>query len=275
MGTKTLPYALTELSRVKALLGFDNGNFDVILTNEINSVTEYLNQECDRNFLMQKYISEVRSQWGVRQKYIVLRNAPVFYQTDIVTTVGGSDQITISNPNGVVAGMPISGDCIASNTVISQITGSVATLSNPATGSSTSAHIFISGLLNVQYRAGTPDNPSWTSFIPTQFELESNGKAGIVRIYGYISSIYNNTIKADYWAGWLISWADAGDNLKHTLPMDITRTAENLVIRAFKRREQAGKTSQSLEGSTITYKDDLDAIDIDVINRYRRVPPIM
>jgi hypothetical protein len=274
MADQTLPYALTTLARIKTLLTIDNANFDLMLTNEINSVTEFLNQECNRNFLMQKYISEVHSQWGVRQKYVILKRAPVFYITDIVSTTGGQNTITLNNANGVKVGMPIFGDFIASGTTITVLTGNVATLSLPASGTSSSAHIIICGLLNLQYRAGTPDNPSWTNFIPTQFELVDDGKAGIVRVYGFISSIYNNTIKADYWAGYLINWQKAGDNLTHTLPMDITRTCENLVIRAYKRREQAGKTSQSLEGSTITYDRMLDSIDQQVIARYRRVPTI-
>ena len=272
MAEKTLPYALTTVNRVKDLIGLTNPNFDLILTREINAVTEYINAECNRNFLLQKYISEVHTQWGVRQKYIPLRQGPVFYQTDIVSTTGGSNQITLSNPNGVQAGMQVTGDNILSNTFIQAFnpaTG-VATLTQNATGTSTQSHIFVIGLINLLYRAGTPDNPQWTPFTAPQFEIVNNGRSGLARVYGFVSSIYNNTIKADYWAGYLINWANAGDNLTHTLPSDLSRTAENLVVRWYKRREMAGKDSQTLEASTIHFSRLMDEQDIDVINRYKR-----
>ena len=277
MAEKALPYALTSLQRVKDLLSITNPNFDVILTREINAVTEYINQECNRNFLMQKYISEVHTQWGVRQKYIPLRQAPVFYQTDIVTTTAGSNQIVVTNPNGIQAGMQVTGDNILSNTFIRSFdyATKTATLTQNALATSTTSHIFIIGLINLMYRAGTPDNPQWTYFTAPQFELVDNGKSGLVRVYGFVSSIYNNTIKADYYAGYLIDWSNDADNLTHTLPSDISRTAENIVIRWYKRREMAGKSEQTLESSTIRYDRLLDQQDLDTIARYRRATILM
>jgi len=271
-----LPYALTTLDRVKALIpGLDNSNFDVILQREINAVTEYLEQECNRRFAMTFYISEQFSQWGSKQKFRMLRHAPVFFLTDIVTIVGGQNTVTLNNVNGVQKGMPIYGDGILPGTKITDVTGSVITISNNFIFNSTDAHIFINGLTSLQYRAGTPDQPNWTSFFPPQFETVDDAKAGIVRIYGWMSSIFNNTVKGDYWAGYLINWKNAGDGLTHTLPADITRTCENIVIRQFKRREQAGKSEQSLESTVVRYDRQLDQQDLDTIKRYRRVPTIM
>ena len=277
MAEQLLPYALTTLARVKDLMTIlsSNTGFDSVLTREINSVSDWIQQETNRNFLLKKYISEVRTQWGVRQKYITLKNAPVFYKTDIVSVVAGQNTLTLNDAGGVVAGMPIFGDGIASGSYITNVTGAVITVSVNFNTTSTTAHIFITGILNLQYRAGTPDNPSWTNFLPPQFELVDDGKAGLVRVYGFVSSIYNNTIKSDYWAGYLIDFTNAGNPLKHNLPTDLTRTAENLVIRAFKRREQAGKTSQTLETSTITFDRLIDDLDKQVLASYRRVPTVM
>ncbi len=275
MPEKLLPYALTELQRVKDLMSLTNSDFDSVLMREINAVSSFLKKQCNRDFLYQKYISEVHTQWGSRQQHIVLRQKPVFFMTDTVAITGGSDQITLNNINGVQVGMPIAGDGINGNTVVKNIVGNVITLSQPANKTSSVADIFVSGLIDLQYRAGTSDNPQWTKFLPPQFEVVAPGDSGIVRVYGFISSIYNNTIKATYWAGWLIDWDSADDNLKHTLPADITRTCENIVIRWYKRAELAGKSSQSLEGSTIAYRDLLDNQDLQVIKAYQSIPTVM
>src|ERR1700742_2906448 len=37
----------------------------------------------------------------------------------------------------------------------------------------------VSALTSFQYRAGTPTNPSWTDFIPDQYELVDDGTTGI------------------------------------------------------------------------------------------------
>ena len=63
--------------------------------------------------------------------------------------------------------------------------------------------------------------------------------------------------------------------MAHTLPSDISRTAENIVIRWYKRREMAGKSEQTLESSTIRYDRLLDQQDLDTIARYRRATILM
>ena len=274
MSEQLLPYALTSLQRVKDLLSFTDSNFDALLTREINSVTDFLNKETNRNFLLQKYNSEVHSQRG-KSQFIQLRNAPVFYLTDVVQTTAGSNQITLTKASGVAVGMQVVGDGISANTYVTVVNGNIITLNIAALQTNSSADIFVIGIQKLQYRAGTPDNPLWTNFLPTQFEGLEDLKTGTIRVYGFLSTIYNNTIKCSYWAGWLINWSNAGDNLSHTLPADISRTCENIVMRWFKKRQWAGNQSQTLEGSTISYRNALDQQDLDVINHYRRMPVIM
>ena len=133
-----------------------------------------------------------------------------------------------------------------------------------------------------QWRAGTPSNPSWTDFIPDQYELinpahrPDSGQiwypSGMIRVYGVLPRIYSNMIRASYVGGYPVNWANPEDHNTHWLPGDITSVCENLVVRRFKRRGLAGQSSQSLEGSTITgWRNVLDAEDEDVLGQYRQL----
>ena len=187
-------------------------SWDSVLTRLINGVTDFLEQECGgRRFLSTAYTNEVYTALSHRQKFLVLRNAPV------------------------------------------------------------------TALTSFQWRSGTPSNPVYTSFIQDQYELmdpDNNGvsKSGIIRVYGIIPAIYINMLRVSYTAGYLINWANAGDNVTHTLPSDLTSTAENLVVRHFKRLQNAGKASESLAGASTSWNKLLDTVDTDVIGRYMRSP---
>lgn len=143
----------------------------------------------------------------------------------------------------------------------------------------------IKSITSLQYRAGTPDTPNWTNFITNQYELIDPSPipgnesvlwypTGVVRVYGIMPRIYNNSVRATYVAGYKIDWTNAGDPTKHELPLDLTRVAENIVVRWFKRRDFAGKSSQSLEGSSISWDRELDKEDKSIIARYQKVPYI-
>jgi len=129
----------------------------------------------------------------------------------------------------------------------------------------------VSALTSFQWRAGTPSNPNWTSFITDQFELLEDGASGIVRVYGVMPRLYSNMLRATYTAGYLIDWQNAGNGTTHTLPADLTNLCENLVVRIFKRRLLDGKASENIQGATTSWRDKLDSFDQDVINAYRRV----
>lgn len=133
---------------------------------------------------------------------------------------------------------------------------------------------------SLQYRAGTPSNPSWTDFIADQYELLNPRTdpisglvwypSGMVRIYGSLPSVYSNMIRATYVAGYPVNWSDAEDGINHMLPADLTNTCENLVVRRFKRRNLAGQSSMTIEGATVGgWRNDLDAEDRDVLAQYR------
>jgi hypothetical protein len=108
-------------------------------------------------------------------------------------------------------------------------------------------------------------------FTPDQFELVNQGHSGLVRVYGAMPGTYNNMLRASYVAGFSYDWQNAGNRSgKHQVPSDLTDTCENIVVRVFKRRQLDGKTSESIQGATTSWRNDLDAHDKNVIDNYRR-----
>lgn len=250
----------------------------------INSVTDFIERECgktgmesypnDGHFLQKTYTNEVYSVRGANQIYLVLRNAPVTYLLVSANLTSGSAVVTGVTPTvGITAGMQlfnIQGLFPQGTTVVS-ISGTSVTMSQPAIITLSNAQFEISGLISFQWRAGTPSNPNWTSFITDQFELDQQGHSGIVRVYGVMPRIYNNMLRVSYVAGFPYDWQNAGNNVgTHQVPSDLTDTCENLVVRFFKRRQLAGQASESLQGATLSWKDKLDAHDIRTLENYRR-----
>lgn len=137
-------------------------------------------------------------------------------------------------------------------------------------------------LTSLQWRAGTPTNPSWTDFIADQFELvdpRTDPISGItwhpsgeVRVYGVLPRIYSNMVRATYVAGYPVNWDNPEDHNTHWLPGDLTSVCENLVVRRFKRRSLAGQSSMTVEGATISgWRNDLDKEDLNVLAQYRQL----
>lgn len=276
------PTALTTVARVKDRI-FDTNvnatqpsNFDTVILRMVNSASEWFERECGaRRFVLTRYTNEIYSAYGSGQKRVVLRKAPVFFSTITGTTSLGSTSVTsVSGTAGMVVGMPFKGDNIPANTTIAGISGSTITLSAAATSAVTAGYYQVNGLLALQWRAGTPSTPSWTDFIADQFELVNDGNPGIVRVYGVIPRLYENMIRATYYAGYPVDWSNAGNGTTHQLPADISNTVENLVVRAFKRRMTAGKASESLNGANVSWDREIDAEDKAVISHYRRMPTI-
>jgi hypothetical protein len=198
-------------------------SFDGLLIRYINSVTNYINNECGRfSFVQQTYVNDTYSITSPNQKYLTLRNTPVF--------PAAADDVHVTS---------------------------------------------------FQWRAGTPSNPSWTNFIADQYELLDprtdpiSGKvwypSGMMRIYGVLPRIYSNMIRVSYVGGYPVNWANPEDHNTHWLPADITGVCENMVVRKFKRRDLAGKSSEAIAGATISWRNDLDAEDKDVLGQYKLI----
>lgn len=283
-GTQLYSYALTTLQNVKNRLQINNTDSDTVLTAYINAATDFIERECgktglesypnDGHFMQKTYTNEVYTAKGPKQQRLVLRNSPVTYLIVTGNLTSGSATVASASPTtGIVAGMPlynIQGLFPQGTTVVSSDATSI-TMSNPASATVTDAVFEISGLIDFQWRAGTPSNPNWTSFIQDQFELDQQGHSGIIRVYGSIPGLYNNMIRATYVAGYPVDWTNAGNGSTHQLPADLTNLCENLVVRIFKRRQLDGKASENIQGATTSWRDQLDAFDLNVIANYRRV----
>jgi Phage gp6-like head-tail connector protein len=282
-GEQVYSYALTTLQRVKDRLNINNSNSDVVLTRMINSVTDFIERECgktgleffpnDGHFVQKTYTNEVYTARGHKQTRLVLRNAPVTYLIVTGNLTQGSANVTVSPFTGIVTGMPlynIQGLFPQGTTVASVGANGALTMSSPASTTLNGAVFEISGLVSFQWRAGTPSNPNWTDFIQDQFELDQQGHAGIIRVYGAIPGLYNNMIRATYVAGFPTDWQNAGNGTTHQLPADLTNLAENLIVRVFNRAPNPGMASENMQGATVAWRDKLDAFDLNVIANYRR-----
>ena len=283
-GEQVYPYALTTLARVKNRLAISGSGSDTVLTRMINSATDFIERECgksglerypnDGHFIQKTYTNEVYSVHGKRQEKLVLRNAPVTYLIVTGNLTNGSAIVNNVTPStGIVAGMPLVNiqGLFPQGTTVLSVNGATVTMSQPATVTQNGAAFEISGLISFQWRAGTPSNPNWTSFITDQFELEAQGYSGIVRVYGVMPRLYSNMLRATYVAGYPEDFDNAGDGTTHQLPSDLTNTCENIVVRVFKRAPLDGKASENIQGATVSWRDQLDALDRNVIANYRRV----
>ncbi len=252
--------------------------FDNVLVRMINSCTDWFERETGgRRFKQTLYTNEVYSAVGPRQKYLVSKQAPITVIISSGNMTGGQRTITgIASTAGMQVGMPIA-NCsnLPANvipTISSVDSATQITLSVAASQTQSAVFFQVNGLVAFDWRAGTPSSPSWQAFIPDQFELVQDGKAGIVRIYGVMPRLYDNMARLTYWAGFLINWEFAGDATKHTLPSDVSNTVENIVVRIFKRRQLAGLGSEAFEGATTSYNRELDSEDKDVLEHWKLTP---
>lgn len=70
-----LAYALTTLARQKSFMGISNASNDTLLTNLINSCTDFIEKYCDRRFKQTAYSDELYDGKGSNE--LLLKNYPV------------------------------------------------------------------------------------------------------------------------------------------------------------------------------------------------------
>lgn len=89
------PYALTSVARLKEFMGITTNTHDTILERIIDSMTEYVEQYCDRRFRLTSYNNEEYNGSGSSQ--LLLRNYPI----NTFTTLEKRD--TVKNENNWTA----------------------------------------------------------------------------------------------------------------------------------------------------------------------------
>lgn len=254
--------------------------FDGIITRMINGITDFAEKEAGGRRFAQTFVrNEIQSAYGAKQRYVIAKQMYInTFETYGDFSSGSSTINNIPSTAGMQVGMIMRNAQFQQPAVVTTITAIVSTtsiqISTAATGTQSQSSFQINGLTSFQWRPGTPSSPSWIDFIPDQFELVEDGKAGIIRLYGVMPRLYNNTVRISYWHGYPINWANAGDYNTHKLPSDLTNAVENIVVRIFKRRDLAGKTAEALEGATTTWDKDLNMEDKAVFGHYRMTPSI-
>jgi hypothetical protein len=121
----------------------------------------------------------------------------------------------------------------------------------------------VTALTSVEYRIGTVSAPGWEAFDPNYFELDPDLDA--VLFYGGVPKGKRN-IRINYAGGYEI---DFDDPENHTLPFDLSDTAENLVVKAFLKRNSHGKSNEAFDGASITWKDQMAQEHVSTLTKYQ------
>ncbi len=108
----------------------------------------------------------------------------------------------------------------------------------------------VTTLTTVEYRSGTPSNPTWNTFNADGYLLY--GKEGYVKFYATLPEVMQG-LRYTYIAGYLIDFAHETDITKHTLPFDLTMVATDLVCKAYNLKQAQGLESMSTEGQTVVF----------------------
>lgn len=127
----------------------------------------------------------------------------------------------------------------------------------------------VTTLTSIDFKAGTPTTPSWTALLADDYELLEDGKSGLVAFHINIPTGINS-LRVNYAAGYLIDFANYGNETLHTLPYDITELAERLIIKRFKKRDEEGKSQVAFGGGTTTWDAFLDESDKAILASYSR-----
>ena len=124
----------------------------------------------------------------------------------------------------------------------------------------------VTTISSFQYRTGAKSSPTWVDFqVDTYQEVL---ELGIIRT-GLPPGLQN--IRISYTAGYLIDFTNENDPTKHTLPYDLSDLADRVATRLYKKRDSEGRSAESFNQSSITWKDGLlDDYDNTVIANHSR-----
>lgn len=124
----------------------------------------------------------------------------------------------------------------------------------------------VTALTSVEYRTGTVSAPGWEAFDADYFELDPDLDA--VLFYGGVPRGKRN-IRISYDGGFLIDFDNYADDSKHTLPLDLSDTAENLTVKAFLKRNSHGKSNEAFDGASVTWRETVTPEHKAVLTKYR------
>lgn len=133
----------------------------------------------------------------------------------------------------------------------------------------------VNSVTAVEYRTGVPSAPVWMTYNANGY-LVYLGE-GFIRFFTKFSPM-PQAFRLSYNAGYLIDWAHETDAELHTLPMDLTQVATEIVAKTINTRYAQGISQESTEGQSITYekgRNELTQSQKTVLDAYKmnRVAP--
>ena len=128
-------------------------------------------------------------------------------------------------------------------------------------------------LTSLKYRTGLVSVPTYVEFNADDYLLYS--EEGYIKFFANFASLngFEQGIRVVYDAGYLIDFTAITNPALHTLPLDLTQLANELVGFEFNRRTSQGISSETTEGQSITYntrlsENDLSAAQKMIISNY-------
>lgn len=271
--------ALTTKARVKDRLKIATTDFDDLFDNLILSVTARLETMCNRQFTLATYTNELHDgsdPYGSIRTILVPKNAPIASVSSIEYKGG-----TNSNPNWL-SFSENDYDVDESDGLIYmryrlpvgkrnvRITYTAGWDGYDITTSSLwNFGVVPTGSVNGSNRTFTlPEDASEVLVYADGTRVQGSNitfTAGTDTFTLAAGSEPYSTITVDY----KTQPADGGSD--PTLPMELVDLCERLVIYLFKRRDSEGKTSESFQESSITWRDNMFTPDMRAtIKNYRR-----
>ena len=127
----------------------------------------------------------------------------------------------------------------------------------------------ITGAPTLEYKTGSNANPTWVDYSVEDYAIDN--ATGLIHMKGSLPQGKQN-VRITYTGGFIINFTGTYDiESDHTLPLELTEVCEKAVVRSFKKRDSEGRSSESFEGSSITWEEDVFlAEDIAIIKNYRR-----
>lgn len=271
--------ALTTIERIKDRLGIDGLTFDDVLTRMILSATARIEAMCGRRFVQGTYTHELHDGsdiGGTRRRFLVLKNAPVSTISTIEYQAG-----TNSNPDWRELDEDLYHADLA-NGLVDVPGGLPAGFQNIRITYTGGFSGYSYGIENFWIFNTTPtgsvDGSNLTFTLPedaTQVIVYADGMreaaANVTFVEGSASFTLaagrapTSTIAVDYLR------ENAAEDSDYYLPADLVEVCEKAVVKAFKRRDSVGRSSETFQESSITWERSVfTAEDLATIKNYRR-----
>lgn len=277
--TTSMANALTTKARVKDRIKITTTNHDDLIDNLILAVTARLEVMCNRQFTLATYTNELHdgSDWyGSARTIIIPKNAPLATVSSVQYKAGTNSTPLWTDFNSDTYDIDYDTGMIYFDTPVPRGRRNIR-ITYTAGWSGYDVELSELWTFNVT-PTGTVNGSNDTFTLPEDAKeviVYADGvrvkAASVTHTEGSdtftlaAGAVPYSTIAADYKAG----ASEAGSD--PTLPMELVDLCERVVVYLFKKRESEGKTSESFQESSITWRDNMFTPDMRAtIKNYRR-----